>query len=197
MGIPQTRGDAFGVEFDELREPFDNSRLPNARISDEHDGISALAVAEDLHHLPQLLLSTDERWQLILASELIEADAEMLQIGRQFVATTEAFFPLLARAHARDDLLQDDVRVCAEPPHQLHGHAIAILEESDEEIRGVNLIAPHGASAIQRQLQDRATGRIQAYAAPGELTRDRQLLVQGADDGLRINVEALHDLVEE
>ena len=72
--------------------PFDDRGLADAGLADEHRVVLG-AAAEDLHHTLELAATTDDRIELLLASELGEVAAELVEdlavalvAGRVFLA---------------------------------------------------------------------------------------------------------------
>ena len=63
---------------DELRQPFDDRRLADAGLADEHR-VVLLAAREHLHHALDLLGATDRRVELPLGGELRQVAAEVVE----------------------------------------------------------------------------------------------------------------------
>src|SRR5262249_44359092 len=80
MSIPEPLWNSSRLELDHSGEPFNDSRLADTGLADEHRRIGALAMAENLDHLLNLALTTDRRWQLVLPCEFVERNAEMLEV---------------------------------------------------------------------------------------------------------------------
>ena len=57
LAVAETDRHRLRLELDPPGEPFDDGRLADARLADEHHGIGALAVAEDLQHLLDFLVA--------------------------------------------------------------------------------------------------------------------------------------------
>ena len=68
---------------DALRQPFDDGRLADARLADEH-GVVLGAAREHLDHAADLVVAADDRIELALARELGEVAAVALErlVGR-------------------------------------------------------------------------------------------------------------------
>jgi hypothetical protein len=69
------------VRHDLLGEALDDRGLADAGLADEHRVVLG-AAAEDLHHPLGLALATDDRVELLLASELGEVAAELVEHER-------------------------------------------------------------------------------------------------------------------
>ena len=132
MSVAQTLRQRLRLKLDLARESFDHGGLTDAGFADEHRRVGALAVAKDFDHLANLFVAPDDRRQLVLASQLVEADAEVLQVRRQLVAAAVLLFLLFVAAHAGLNLLYDHLAVSAEPAQQFDGIAVHIPEERDE-----------------------------------------------------------------
>ena len=166
----------------------------DARLADEHGRVRALAVAEDLHHLSDLVVPADDGGELVLARELVEAHAEVLEVGGQLVAAAVTLLTLFVLAHAGRDLLEDDLRLGAELLEDLDGGAVSILEQRVEKIRGFDSPAPawrDRSSAFFRRMRSEslieAAPEVLAARAGCRATRRRS-----AD-----RFQALHEIVEE
>ena len=55
LAVAQADRHRLGLELDAARQAFDDRRLADAGLADEHHGVGALAVAEDLEHLLDLV----------------------------------------------------------------------------------------------------------------------------------------------
>ena len=55
LAVAQPAGNRVGLELDAPRQPFDDGRLADAGLADQHHGVRPLAVREDLEHLLNLV----------------------------------------------------------------------------------------------------------------------------------------------
>ena len=101
LAVAQPDRHGVGLELDAPRQPFDDGRLADARLADQHHRIGALAVAEDLQHLLDFLVAAEDRRQLVLPREQVEVGGEVLQERRQLEALLEALLAQLDVAHPR------------------------------------------------------------------------------------------------
>ena len=82
-----------------MREPFDDRRLADARLADEH-GVVLRAPREHLDHAADFLVAADHRVELALPGPLDQVDAVLLQ-GLEL-----AFRRLVGHAGTPADCLQ-------------------------------------------------------------------------------------------
>ena len=71
-------GGAFGFELDATGEALDDGRLPDTGLTDEHDGIRTLAVAENLEHLLDPGFAAEHRRRPILPRQQVQVGRELL-----------------------------------------------------------------------------------------------------------------------
>ena len=89
-------GTRFRLELDAPGEPFGDRGLADAGLADQHHRVGALAMAENLQHLLNLLVAAEYRRQLVLAREQVQVGREMLEERRQLEPLLQ---PLLAQLH--------------------------------------------------------------------------------------------------
>src|ERR1051325_9163700 len=118
VGIAQALRDAFRLHLDLAREAFDHSRLADARFPDEHRRVRALAVAEYFNHLPDLLITANDRRELVLPRELVETNPEVFEVRRKLVTAAIFLFLLLVTANAGLYFLHHHLPVGPKPPEQ-------------------------------------------------------------------------------
>ena len=94
-------GTRLGLELDAAREAFDDRGLADAGLADEHHRVGALAVAEDLEHLLDLVVAAEDRRQLVLAREQIQVRREVLEERRQLEPLLQPLVAQLDVAHPR------------------------------------------------------------------------------------------------
>jgi hypothetical protein len=82
VSISEALRNAFRFEFDLASEPLHYSGLADACFSDEHGRVGALAMTQHFDHLADLFVPSNDRGKLVLASQLVQADAEMFEIWR-------------------------------------------------------------------------------------------------------------------
>jgi hypothetical protein len=115
MSIPEALRHAFGFEFNLAGQSLDHGCLADACFPDKHRRVGALAMTQDFDHLAYLFIPSDDGRKLVLAGELIEADAEMFQIGGKLIAPAILFFFFLVTADSGLNLLHHHLPVRAQP----------------------------------------------------------------------------------
>ena len=152
--VAQRVGDV--VVDDLLGEALDDRRLADARLADEHRVVLG-APAEDLHDPLELAAAADDRVELLLAGELGEVAAELVEdlavalVAGLFLAAPAA--PALAAAcgsplpcaalvarQQLDDLLADAAEVGAELDEHLGGDALALADEAEQDVLGADVV---------------------------------------------------------
>ena len=128
-------GTRLRLELDPPRQPFDDGRLADARLADEHHGIGALAVAEDFEHLLDFLVAAEHRRQLVLARQQVQVGREVLQERRQLEALLQTLLAQLHVAHAGAEPGHEHVGLDAVPPQDRHRHALHLFEHGGEHDR--------------------------------------------------------------
>ena len=109
---------------DLLRQPFDDRRLADARLADEH-GVVLGAAAEHLLHALELVVAADERIELVLHRRFGQVAAELGQQRRLLDARQRRLL-----VEQLDDVLAD--RVQAHP--LLHQDADAATDRSSRRM---------------------------------------------------------------
>ena len=102
-------------ELDQTRETFDDRRLADARLTDQHRRVRTFAVTEDLDHLLDLSFAADGRRNLVLPRQLVERDAKVLQIRRQLVFLSKRLILLFAHLDSLRNLFDSAIRISTEP----------------------------------------------------------------------------------
>src|SRR2546429_9645745 len=91
-------------------------------------------MAEYLDNLSYFFAAPDDRRQLVLTCQLIQANAEMLEIWRKLITASVPLFFFFVAADARRYLLHHHLSIGAEAPQQLNRVAVRIGEQCVEEI---------------------------------------------------------------
>ena len=122
---------------DALGEPFDDRRLADARLADEHR-VVLRAAREHLDHAADLVVSADDRIELALARELGEVAAVALErlIGRLRILAGDALRPAHAR-HRLEDRVLGDAALLEEARRR---RAPAFGGDRDEEVLGAGVL---------------------------------------------------------
>ena len=106
-------GTAVGLELDAPRQPFDDRRLADAGLADQHHRVRPLAVAEDLEHLLDLLVAAVDRRDLVLPRQQVQVGGEVLQERRQLEALAQALFAQFVVPHPGGDSRHEHLRLDA------------------------------------------------------------------------------------
>ena len=157
------------VVDDVLRETFDDRGLADTGLADEHRVVLG-AAAQHLHDPLDLLLTTDDGIELLVACELREIAAELVEhertrrlvLRRTRTRRTRAG-ALLATGVAGeqlDHLLADAGEIGAQLHEHLRGNAFAFANEAEEDVLGADVVVTELQRLAQRELEDLlGTGR--------------------------------------
>src|SRR5439155_6897527 len=146
---------------DELSEPFDDGGFAHTRFADEN-GVVLGAPGQNLHDPLDLALTPDDGVELLLASQLREVAAELVENqragGRRLGACTllllrRALGPRIARQEL-DDLLADTRQIGPQLDQNLRGDALALADEPQEDVLGADVVVPQLESLTERQFED-------------------------------------------
>ena len=152
---------------DLLREPFDNGRLPDARLANE-DGVVLRPPAEDLLHAFELVVSPDERIEQVLHRGFRQVAAEFGEERRLLHAGERRLL-----VQQLDDVLPDGVE-----PHPLFhedggGHTALLAQDAQEQVLGADVVVQEPVGFLGRALED-ALG----LSAERDFDRGRDLLAE-------------------
>ena len=177
------------VADDLLGEAFDDGGLADAGLADEHRVVLG-APAEDLHDPLHLAAATDDRVELLLASELGEVAAELVEdlavalVGRLVLRCgarragglrLALALAALVAAEQLDDLLAHPAEVGAELHEHLGGDALALADEAEEDVLGADVVVAELQRFAQRQLE-----HLLGAGREGDVARRRRAAL--ADD---------------
>ncbi len=142
------------------REAFDDGGLADARLADQHRVVLG-APRQHLHHPLDLLLATDHRVELLVAGELGEVAAELVEderaAGLRLAGAGALGRALLAAGVAGqqlDDLLADARQVGAQLHEHLGGDAFAFADQPEEDVLGADVVVAELQRFAEAQLQD-------------------------------------------
>ena len=145
---------------DLLRQPFDDRRLADSRLADEHR-VVLRAPAEDLLHPLELDVAPDQRIELGLHRRFGEIAAELGEQRRLLDARQRRLL-----VEQRDDVLSDGV----EPHALLHqdrgGDRSLFAKDAEQQVLGADVVVQQPVGLFGRELQD-ALG----FCAEGNLDR--------------------------
>src|SRR4051794_16239630 len=142
-------------------QPLDDGGLAHARLPDQHRVVLG-AARQHLHHALDLLLAPDDRVELLVARELREVAAELVEhqraalggLGRGATALGRALLRAGVARQELDDLLADPREVGAELDEHLRGDAFSLTDESEEDVLGSDVVVSELQRLAQRQLED-------------------------------------------
>ena len=177
---------------DPLRQPFDDGRLADARLADEHRVVLG-AAREHLDHPADLVVAADDRIELALARQLGQVAAVALErlVGRLRVLAGHAL-----RAADRGERLEDGVAGDAarlEQPRRRRPPALG--RDRDQQVLGADVLVLEPLRFRFGGVGDLPQPRRQRDLRAA--VRARQLVELGADRGRqrrRIRVHLADDL---
>ena len=157
-------GDVVGHDL--LGEALDDRGLADAGLADEHR-VVLRAAREHLHHALDLAGPTDDRVELLLAGELGEVAAELVEHERAGglllggggtagggARLLGAAAGALVAGEELDDLLADPGEVGAELHEDLGGDALALADQPEEDVLGADVVVAELERLAERQLED-------------------------------------------
>ena len=164
---------------DALGDSFDDRRLADARLADEHR-IVLRAPREDLHHATNLLVATDDGIDLALASGLGEVTAILLE--RQELPLGLAIRDALGSSHGRERRQQ---LVVGDAAGGHHGglHLAIVLGEREEEVLDGDEIVLERLRFVLRTTDDlHRPARERRLGAAGHARELRNVLVDTTEE---------------
>ena len=152
---------------DLLRQPFDDRRLADARLADEH-GVVLGAAAEHLLHALELDVAADQRVELVLHRRVRQVAAELGEERRFLDARQRRLL-----VQERDDVLADGVE--AHPLFHEDGRRDRPLlaQDAQQQVLGADVVVQQPVGFLGGVLQD-ALG----FGAEGDFDRRRDLLAE-------------------
>ncbi len=113
VGVLEPRRQAFRFKFYLSGQALDDRGLADTRLAHQHRRVSPFAMTQDFYHLTDLFVSSNDRRELVLASQLVQADAKMFQIWGKFIPAAIFFFLFLVTADSGLNLLHDHLPIRA------------------------------------------------------------------------------------
>ena len=117
------------LELDAAGQSFDDRRLADARLADQHDRIRSLAVAEDLENLLDFAVAAVDRGDLVLARQQVQVGGEMLQERRQLEPLAQTLLAQFVVPHPGGDARHEHLRLDAMTADDGNRNALALLED--------------------------------------------------------------------
>ena len=152
---------------DLLRKPFDDRRLADARLADEHRVVLG-AAAEHLLHALELVVAADQRIELVLHRRFGQVAAELGEQRRFLDARQRGLL-----VEQLDDVLADRVQ-----PHPLlhedrRGDGPLFAEDAEQEMLGADVVVQQPIGFLGGELQ-----HALRFRAERDLDRGRDLLAE-------------------
>ena len=166
--VAQGVGDV--VRNDLLSKTFDDGGLADAGLANEHWVVLG-ATAEDLHHSLEFTRATNNRIELLLASELGEVAPKLIEdLAIAFVASffftggacsgscasgfaRLALTTLVAREQL-DHLLANTAEIGAELDEHLCGNAFALTDEAEQNVLSADVVMAQLQCFAQREFEN-------------------------------------------
>ena len=152
-------GHPIRLKFDLPGQPFDDGRLPDARLAYYHHGITPLHVAEYLHDLLYLPVAAYYQGKLVVTREFVEVYGKVLKIRRKVVLFLGFLVGLFLGPDAHGYAAHDVVRVKPETPEYLCRKAVVFLKYRHEEVGGINLLPAPSPCFFLGEFKDVFGGR--------------------------------------
>ena len=199
LAVAQPAGNRVGLELDAPRQPFDDGRLADAGLTDQHHGVRPLAVREDLEHLLNLVVAAEDGRNPVLPREQVEVGREVAQERRQLEPLAELLLAQLVIAHAGGDARHQRVGLDAVPADDGHRHrrrprlsSKSATNRSDDSIS----LTAGAAGVVERELQHVLGRGGDARLAAVAAGRPCEVILERLDDLVRVQAEVAHDLRE-
>ena len=192
---------------DALREPFDDRRLADAGLADEH-GIVLRAAREHLHHAADLLVAADHRIELALARRVGEIARVALQ--RLILVLRGLIGDAMRAAHGLERLEQRVVRrprareqrACSRCPSSPRARAGGARSRRIRRRARLRFLLGRSKTWLSSResvrlrvalLRDSARSRA-ATCSRSAATLDAELLEDGHDDALVLSQEGMEQV---
>ena len=196
--VPQRLGNVVG--HDPLAQSLDDGGLAHAGLADE-DGVVLGAARQHLHHALDLALAADDRVELLLARELREVAAELVEhqraarrgLAARARAGARALLALVARQQL-DDLLADAAQVGAQLDEHLRGHTFALADEPEQDVLGADVVVAQLQRLAQRELEHLLGARREGDVAARRRATLADDLLDLVADGLERDAEGFERL---
>ena len=150
---------------DAMGEALGDGGLADAGLADQGGVVLGLA-AEDLDDPLDLLLAADHRVQLVRAGGLREVDPQ--RVDRGCLARALGLLGRAGRGRLRqdaDDLVAHLVQVDAQALQDARGDALALADETQQEMLRADVVVAEAAGLVDRQLDHPLGARRQAHLA--------------------------------
>jgi hypothetical protein len=196
LAVAQPDRNSLGLELEASRKAFGDGGLTDARLTQEQHGVRALAMAEDLEHLIHLDFPPEDGRNLVLSRELVQVRREVLEERRKLETLLEPLVAQLVVAHARGEPGDDRFRLDPVAADDRHRDALRLLEDGREEIRGFDRVPARSARVQERELEEEPRRGRHAELLARDAREQVQVLFEGLEDFVRVEVQIPHHLAE-
>ena len=164
---------------DELCQPLDDGRLADARLADEQRVVLA-ATRQDLLNALGLALAADDRVELATCSAPGEVGAELVEHRALLRAPRLLLAARIGKRHGRGGIVDelgdgraDLLAIDAHIGKCLHGDAVALAHDAEQQVLGGNVVLAELQRLAQRTFEHALCPRREGDVA----CSDRHLLV--------------------
>ena len=120
----------------------------------------------------------------------------MLEERRQLEPLAKTLFTQLVVAHPGGDPGDQHFRLHAVAPDDGNGHTLAFLEDRRKEVRGFDGLSSGAAGLVKGQLEHEFRCRRDAQLPSAARGQHVELLFEGLEDLVRIELQVVHHLRE-
>jgi hypothetical protein len=189
-------GTVSGANSMRRASPFGDRGLADARLAEQQDGIGALTVAQDLEDAIHFRVAAEHRRNLVLARQLVEVRGEVLEERRQLEALLQALLAELVVAHPRGRAGHE--RVGSMPWRRMIDTGMPCVSSKNgrEEVGRFDRVRPQRLACSSASLNSSLVDGADAQVAARHARQQAQVLFEGLQDLVRIQLEVAHDLAE-
>ena len=196
LAVAQANGHCLRLELDPARDPLRDGGLAHARLAEQEHRVRALPVAEHFEDAVHLGVPAEYGRQLVLPRELVQVGGEVFEKRRQLEALLQPLFAQLVIAHAGRQTRHQRVGLDAVPADDRDGDPLRLFEDGREEVGRFDRVAAAAARMQQRQLEEELGRRRHTQFPAGDARQQPQVLLEGLQNLVRIQLEVAHDVAE-
>ena len=152
--IPESFGNLMRLQFYLSGKPFHHGCFPNAWLAGYHNRIAPLNMAEDLHYLVYLSISSNNHRKLVIIGKPVKVNSKVLKIRRQIILFFQFFAQLFPVSYLCRYPPHNIIRIKAEASEYLCRKAVAFLKYSYKEVCGIYLIPSPSLSLFPCKFKD-------------------------------------------